>query len=345
MFLAAAVSVGLVIGSTRAGAPRTNPPGVPVDVMAQAPAVCRVTCGSSVGSGCYIGDGLALTCRHLFDGERARAGRATFPNGDRYAWRLVAILADWDSALVEFSAKPRNLRGVRLAAANPRAGEPLYLAGWSTGRAGFRPGRFSAAVGRPGGTMADWGQMAAGANGAAASGDSGGPVFNQAGRLVGNLWGSDGRQTTFLMAGRLHRFLAPHNARLARWHAALARGWCPPSWTGRGSAVTVPADGSEATPTPSATPTPTPSATPTPAPRAVTLSEGDLEAIARKIWVRMQRNPTPFRGLVGPAGPAGPAARVADLPPVVVEIHDRGKIYRQSRPLGEPIKIEITGAQ
>ena len=315
---------------------------IPAAVMRNAAAVCRVQCGSSIGSGCYLGDGLALTCRHLFDGEGNRAGVATFPDGRRYGWTLRALLSEWDAALIEFSARPVRLRGVRIARNNPTRGQRLYMAGWSTGRAGFRAGLFRRTVGRPGGQMLDWGQMERSGHGSAQSGDSGGPVFTAAGKLCGNLWGSDGQSTTFLMPGRLHRFLLPHNARLARWHAALARGWCPPSWgSGKGSAVTVPSNG-RPTPVPAPeaeTPTPTP-----PAAAAVTLTDADLDKIAARIFVRMQNNPAPFRGVTGPTGPAGPPAKLADLPPVVLEIHDRGTVYRQSRPLGQPIKIEVTGA-
>ena len=153
-----------------------SPPraAIPAAVMRNAAAVCRVQCGSSVGSGCYLGDGLALTCRHLFDGEGNRAGVATFPDGRRYGWTLRALLSEWDAALIEFSARPVRLRGVRIARNNPTRGQRLYMAGWSTGRAGFRAGLFRRTVGRPGGQMRDWGQMERSGHGSAQSGDSAG---------------------------------------------------------------------------------------------------------------------------------------------------------------------------
>ena len=332
-------TLALVFLLFRTEAAAGDPPAkIPAAVAAQNRNVCRVVCGNSVGSGCYLGDRLALTCRHLFDGESRQTGLVTFPDGSKYAWTLRGMLADWDSALIELSARPRHLRGVRLARSNPQPGQPLYLCGWSTGRPGFRPGVFRRTVGRPGGRMHDWGQMQRGAHGSAQSGDSGGPVFTASGRLVGNLWGSDGQATTFLMSGRLHRFLLPHNSRLARWFAALDSGWCPPGWTGKGAAVTVP------TPTPQQKPTPIPAPEPKPAP-SVGLTANDLEKLAGLIWVRMQRNPAPFRGPAGPVGPAPDLSGLASqLPPVVLEIHDRGKVYTQRKPLGEPIKLQVTGA-
>ena len=72
------------------------------------------------------------------------------------------------------------------------------------------------------------------------------------------------------------------------------------------------------------------------------MTDEQLEKIASMIWVRMQRNPAPFRGPVGPA--VDLATLLEQLPPVVLEIPDRGKVYRQARPLGEPIKIQVEGA-
>ncbi len=44
-------------------------------------------------------------------------------------------------------------------------------------------------------------------SGHARAGDSGGPVFNRRGRLVGVLWGTDGKEVVCVQAGRLHVLL------------------------------------------------------------------------------------------------------------------------------------------
>jgi hypothetical protein len=44
-------------------------------------------------------------------------------------------------------------------------------------------------------------------SGHARGGDSGGPVFNERGRLVGVLWGTDGKEVVCVQAGRLHLLL------------------------------------------------------------------------------------------------------------------------------------------
>lgn len=314
---------------------------VPAQVLEQGRQVCRVQVGSSIGSGCYLGDGLILTCRHLFDGEQARAGVAEFPSGARFGWQLVALLAEWDAALIETSARPPMLAGVEIATRNPTRGEALYLCGWSSGRAGFRPGRYQRAVGRPGGRMLDWGRMQRGQHGAAQSGDSGGPVFDARGRLIGNLWGADQESTTFLLCGRLRRFLLPHAERLRRWRQRLRSGWCPPGWRPAAGVVTVPGNDSSPDAGQSTPIEPEIELEPEGSP-ALEVTDEQLEKIASLIWVRMQRNPAPFRG---PAGPAVDLATLLEqLPPVVLEIHDRGKVYRQARPLGEPIKIQVEGA-
>ena len=41
-------------------------------------------------------------------------------------------------------------------------------------------------------------------SGPARRGDSGGPIFNDRGRVVGILWGTDGKTVIGVQAGRLH---------------------------------------------------------------------------------------------------------------------------------------------
>jgi hypothetical protein len=46
----------------------------------------------------------------------------------------------------------------------------------------------------------------------ARQGDSGGPVFNEAGEVAGILWGSEGRNTYATHAGRIQQWLATPEA-------------------------------------------------------------------------------------------------------------------------------------
>jgi hypothetical protein len=187
--------------------------------------VVRVKIGSSLGSGAYLGDRLVLTCAHLFRGEGTIEGYVWFPNGERH--RCIARTIDnvWDQAVLELrtnSARP----ALRLASSNPQQGDDLYAYGYGRGsRVMVTRGKVVGYKACSTSTRsADWLEM----SGRADEGSSGGPIVNSNGRLVGNLWGTDGYRVIAVSCGRTRRFLLPWNARLAGTAIMAQRGVCSP---------------------------------------------------------------------------------------------------------------------
>ncbi len=133
---------------------------------------------------------LILTAAHLFT-EGTGDLEVTFPNGDRYAARLEVIDKTWDLALL--GIRSPEAAPVAIASTKPVRGDLLSAGGYPLGRA-FRTvtGRFSRWVGPGGGQPFDMIDMAA----VVQQGDSGGPIFNRRGQLVGIISGCDGRYTT-----------------------------------------------------------------------------------------------------------------------------------------------------
>ncbi len=152
-------------------------------------AVCRVhnRLGgfANVGSGTLVDktedgrEGLVLTCWHLF---REGTGQVVvqFDDGRSHGARVVAL--------------DRNADLAALAIANPRA-EPVGV-NLTIGRqaklsaCGFgQTGQYRCAVGINGGESRAPGQTSLLVNNGVRSGDSGGGVFDEQGRLVAVVWG------------------------------------------------------------------------------------------------------------------------------------------------------------
>ena len=183
--------------------------------------VVRIQCGSSVGSGMYLGDRLCLSCAHLFEGERSRQVAVTFPSGRSFFGTGVKIDGTWDQSLIELTGTPDE-PGARLASANPQPGETLTSAGYDHGQTlRLRTGRLTGYLTARSGQPRDWLDMTT----QVVSGCSGGPIYNAQGEVVGNLWGAGQGTTVGLMCGRTRRFLLPWNARLeAYWLAQCGGG-------------------------------------------------------------------------------------------------------------------------
>lgn len=187
--------------------------------------VVRVRVGSSWGSGAYLGQRLVLSCAHLFRGEGVMVGDVWFSSGEHHAFILRQIDHQWDQSVLELRSQP-TARGLPLATTNPRPGETLYAYGYggdnkvmvTTGRVvGFRATSEYPQVN-------DWLEM----SGRVDSGSSGGPILDQYGRVVGNLWGVSAQapyQTVGVITGRTRRFLLPWNAQLEAH--AISNGWPP----------------------------------------------------------------------------------------------------------------------
>jgi len=187
------------------------------------PYVCRIRTqgggAASVGTGtlvCAGSDyGAVITCAHLF---REGAGRVTvhFPNGKTFSGELSARDQSGELAVVKITPRP-NIPIARIATDHPVRGDRLTFAGYGPdGRYREVTGILNGYRGTAGGR-----HQTLDVQGNARQGDSGGPIFNAEGELVGVLWGTDGSTTVGSYNGRIcqftrtERYLFPWNADLA----------------------------------------------------------------------------------------------------------------------------------
>jgi hypothetical protein len=262
-----------------------------------------VRAGSSKGSGCYLGDGLFLTASHVMRGE-APVAAVTFPDGRSYQTRLVANDPQYDQALLECSEKPEG--GVPLANSNAERGDNLYIGGYSQGPLLFWPSVMRGVCSPKFGQSADWIIT----SGQSIPGDSGGPIFDERGCIIGNLWGGSNGETTGVNCGRTQRFLQRFRERLRAWHTqgrGCFGGVCPPSNQGAyyqppsmdGGSVQVEID--------PGTPVTPPSLDPASTLRPIEQppAKPDYDTIAAEVWNRIKDKPE----LQGPSGPQGPPGK------------------------------------
>lgn len=173
------------------------------------PAVVRVVVaekhGTSYGSGTLVDVrdkfGLIVTNWHVVKDAAGRID-VVFPDGQRSASRALRVDPNWDlAALVIW--RPR-VAPVRIARTAPRAGDRLTIAGYGQGQYRACTGRCTQYV-APGRRFPF--EMLE-VNVAARQGDSGGPIFNEAGELAGVLFGSGNGNTVGSFCGRVGGFLA-----------------------------------------------------------------------------------------------------------------------------------------
>ena len=174
------------------------------------PAVVRVshTLGPcrSYGSGTIIHDdgrrAVVLSCAHLFR-EGTGQVQVRLPDGRTITARPTAIDTTWDLSALEIDSL--GIAPINLAATAPQPGQPLQSCGFGPNgvyrcNSGTAQGYASGSSGKTYETLC--------LTGSARDGDSGGPVLNQHGELVGVLWGTDGRTVHATYCGRIRRFLA-----------------------------------------------------------------------------------------------------------------------------------------
>jgi hypothetical protein len=175
-------------------------------------AVVRVFCQDdtrtrSIGSGTLVkwrNRLVIITARHVI--QDAKTILVWFYTGKTHQVRVLSVDAAWDVAVLETDTTPEGVEPVELelgADAMQQEGSRLESCGYGPdGKLACNSGLF---VGYRRSTAAprgpdDW--MAI--SGRARGGDSGGPVFNHRGRMVGVLWGTDGKEVVCVQAGRLH---------------------------------------------------------------------------------------------------------------------------------------------
>jgi S1-C subfamily serine protease len=178
-------------------------------------AVVRIYCqeagaSRSIGSGTLVrwnGRLVVLTARHVIDGAKQIIVELCTK---RTHWaKVVRVDATWDCAVLELTGEPKDVTPVEVQRgdrATPRDGDSLESCGYGPdGRLACNVGRF---VGfrrsekTPNGPD-DWLEI----SGHARQGDSGGPIFNEDGKLVGVLWGTNGEVVVGVQAGRIHQLL------------------------------------------------------------------------------------------------------------------------------------------
>ena len=296
-----------------ANAQRVSIERLPQQVQAAAANTVVVRAGSSKGSGCYLGDGLFLTAAHVMRGE-APVATVTFPDGRSFSTRLVANDPQYDQALLESTDKPDG--GVPVADGNATRGVRLFLGGYSQGPALFWPSTMRGVCSPVGGPSADWITT----SGQSIPGDSGGPIFDERGCIIGNLWGGSNGETTGVNCGRTQRFLQRFRDRLRAWHANgrgcfggkaqnsggsdnCYGGYCPPSPSG---GVQVEMD--PATPITQPGLDPASNLRPIDQPQCLPCKP-DFDKIAEEVWGRLKNKPE----LQGPAGPQGPPGKNAEI--------------------------------
>ena len=180
------------------------------------PAVCRVvsTNGDSIaaGSGVLVRvsgtAGLVLTAYHVVRENRPTL-EVTFPDGSTTPARLVAYDQDWDLAALSVGrpvAAP-----IPIAAKAPRRGDRLTICGYGP------VGVYREQTGRVtdyGSPTRDHPAQFVEVEGAARTGDSGGPIFDESGEIAGILFGAARGRTIGSVSTRLSLFLAEADAKV-----------------------------------------------------------------------------------------------------------------------------------
>jgi len=323
----------------------------------------------SLGSGTYLGDGLLLSCAHLWESwqttNRSRATVYFQQIEENFQGTLVAINREWDISLIKLDTLPKKIIGVPLSKKNIRIGEKVTFVGYPHGGRlhSQGPAVVSSYASNGRSQYSDWFQ----ARLPVTSGYSGGGVFNQAGHLIGNLWGSDmSSETTAVQCGRVLRFLLPWNARLGAWREGCKNGCVPPGWSYKGNSPPQrpPRSPNEGTPVSPPEKDPPPVVVPPSLPKNPIVTAEHLEKLADIILKRMKDNPELFKGPKGTDSTLpsklftlqyldgdGNIHRseeiklggTLNLPPSRFTIHDRGESFKIAKPLGEPIEIQVTG--
>jgi thioredoxin 1 len=179
-------------------------------------AVVRIYCADdaktrSIGSGVLIRWEhriVVLTARHVVqDAKKIVVELCT--KQAHYA-KVLKLDVVWDCAVLDLVGQPAGVEPADVefgAEAMQQTGNRLESCGYGPdGKLASNYGLFlgykrsSAAANGPD----DWMEL----SGHARGGDSGGPIFNEQGHVVGILWGTNGEQVVGVQAGRLHKLLA-----------------------------------------------------------------------------------------------------------------------------------------
>lgn len=172
------------------------------------PAIVRIMSpernGASFGSGTLVAatetHGLVVTNWHVVS-DAAGPIIVTFPDGFQSGAVVLKTDRTWDLAALAIW-RPK-VQPVALAAAAPRPGEPLTIAGYGKGAYRAAPGQCTQYVSPGANQPFEMVEVSS----AARQGDSGGPILNGQGELAGVLFGSGFGRTAGSYCGRVRSFL------------------------------------------------------------------------------------------------------------------------------------------
>ncbi len=160
--------------------------------------------------------GYVITNWHVVrDAEKEVA--VIFPDGHQSLARILKMNKDWDLALLLVWAG--NEQPMPLAAMGPRPGDQLTIAGYGSGEFRAQSGKFSTFAAPQPDMPFEMFEVSV----AARQGDSGGPIINQRGELVGVLFGAGDGHTTGTQIGRVRMFVNEAFAELSEQVQALAQ--------------------------------------------------------------------------------------------------------------------------
>jgi S1-C subfamily serine protease len=164
------------------------------------------------GSGVYLGDRYVATAHHVPEGTSGR-GVVHFRDGTQIGCTVNGRDTQWDQCILTLDKEHPTLPGVDIASINPKVGDELYSVGFGQGFRIFG-GQVTGFSGNGSGAF-DWVNHQQ----ASVQGDSGGPIFNQTGQLIGCLWGCGAGETVGTTTSRFRLFVKPLFPRLAQWRA------------------------------------------------------------------------------------------------------------------------------
>lgn len=320
--LTACFGQGVIVGYSRSPQASSSSGGpsmmrlVAVTSAAMAPDVVKYRAGSIVrvvahdgnemgmGTGTYIGDRLIVSAYHVVRGMPGPI-EVNLRGGGSVRVRVIGQDAQADICLLE-ADQELNLYPSPIADRDPQVGEYVFPAGFDRGDM-QRLALWTARVvdleaSGPNVAIPDHlVSVGVADRKGSISGDSGGPVFDANGALVGNLFANHstegtktGQGTTISVTNwRLRRFLFPWNARLAAMTQRCGPQGCQPQYMPMTQPPYVPPQ-QQIAPLPNPTPTnPLPQLQP-------------MQPVQPQQWQPQTPIVQATPGIPGPQGPAGP---------------------------------------